>query len=70
MTDCDRSACRRCSTMLRAGVASIPGSFGPKRVETQRAFFLTCSTAVIWLTFRLALTILNGTLPALSGGAA
>lgn len=40
-----------------------------KFVRTQRAFLMTCAAAVIWLTFLLALTVRNGALPALSGGA-
>ena len=40
-----------------------------KFMRTQRAFFLTSAAAVIWLTSLLALTVQNGALPALSGGA-
>jgi len=40
-----------------------------KFARTQCAFFLTCASAVAWLAFLLALTVRNGTLPALSGGA-
>ena len=38
-----------------------------KFARTQRAFFLTCAAAVLWLAFLLALTIRNGALPALGG---